>query len=566
MNKNKVELIGSYGGDLSHALSAWTSTSRELSEEKFSRIDKLLNMLASSGHETPFEKSTLHFLVTTDIATHIHLLKHRVGVSVNAECLEGNTLIYFLSPKGHYKKIKVKDIYSRWTTGRKHQQTEKDIFYCRSTIKNMRLKCVDEATGFIETSSIKDIWKTEKKKIYKITLENGRQIACSNNHPILTRIGWKNIENGLVVGCEVACNGVSVNVPNRPWTFREFYSNSEKYTRHDFAKLNGIKYELCKKWGYIFNIIFKEDENKDYKKGNKPWNDGVTGYKIDIADRKHNPRRGSKSHFWRGGITKERALIGVWTTRISHKIHKKYNFTCQNCGKSSGQLYAHHIIPVAQDISKARDENNLITVCYSCHKTIHSSLENEQVFAKKVLDENFTPFQYQRRIGPKKQSSLKYVFYSKIKSIKFWKEEECYDIEVDGENKNYVANGIVCHNSARYRELKDKFYIPEDWDNEEIEKYCEFVQNAQKLYHETYQSLLNKGFSKKRAKESSRFYLPYGTQITSDISFNFRSFVHFQRLRNSEHAQLEVRVVAQQMLEEVKKLECFNLTIKAFNL
>ena len=82
---NKVELLGYYGSDLIHAQSAWTSTSRDLTEEKLGRVDKLLTMLASEGHYTPFEKSGLHFLVTVDQATHIHLLKHRIGVSINGE-------------------------------------------------------------------------------------------------------------------------------------------------------------------------------------------------------------------------------------------------------------------------------------------------------------------------------------------------------------------------------------------------------------------------------------------------------------------------------------------------
>ena len=60
----------------------------------------------------------------------------------------------------------------------------------------------------------------------------------------------------------------------------------------------------------------------------------------------------------------------------------------------------------------------------------------------------------------------------------------------------------------------------------------------------------------------------YNTQIDCDIMFNWRSFYHFQKLRNSEHAQLEVRQVAQMMLDEVKKLEDnpFELTIEAFEL
>lgn len=82
---NKVELIGYYGSDLVHAQSAWTSTSRDITEEKKARVGKLLKMLATEGHHTPFEKSSLHFLVTVEQATHIHLLKHRIGVSINGE-------------------------------------------------------------------------------------------------------------------------------------------------------------------------------------------------------------------------------------------------------------------------------------------------------------------------------------------------------------------------------------------------------------------------------------------------------------------------------------------------
>ena len=81
---NTVELLGFYGSDEVIACSAWTSTSRELTEEKKVRIPALINYLWSNGHETPFEKGTVHFLVDCDIASHIHLLKHRMA-SINAE-------------------------------------------------------------------------------------------------------------------------------------------------------------------------------------------------------------------------------------------------------------------------------------------------------------------------------------------------------------------------------------------------------------------------------------------------------------------------------------------------
>jgi len=83
-NKNTVSLIGHYGSDEIIACSAWTSTSRELTDEKRNRVDKLINMLWLEGHHTCFEKGMVHFLVDTEIASHIHLLKHRLS-SMNAE-------------------------------------------------------------------------------------------------------------------------------------------------------------------------------------------------------------------------------------------------------------------------------------------------------------------------------------------------------------------------------------------------------------------------------------------------------------------------------------------------
>lgn len=121
--------------------------------------------------------------------------------------------------------------------------------------------------------------------------------------------------------------------------------------------------------------------------------------------------------------------------------------------------------------------------------------------------------------------------------------------------------------SARYKELKeDKHYIPVDWDEEERANYIEFMELAHKNYHDTYDRLIKKGMTKKRAKESARFYQPYGTQLIADISFNFRSFVHFQRLRRTEDAQLEIRNLANEMLKQVEQLKDFELSLKAFGL
>lgn len=119
--------------------------------------------------------------------------------------------------------------------------------------------------------------------------------------------------------------------------------------------------------------------------------------------------------------------------------------------------------------------------------------------------------------------------------------------------------------SARYKELKDdKYYVPLDWDGEEKERYIEHMEGCLQRYHETLSRLVEKGVPRKRAKESARFYLPYGNQITADVMFNFRSFAHFLKLRYSEHAQVEIRDLSRRMLEQVIALGSFKNTLEAF--
>jgi thymidylate synthase (FAD) len=129
--------------------------------------------------------------------------------------------------------------------------------------------------------------------------------------------------------------------------------------------------------------------------------------------------------------------------------------------------------------------------------------------------------------------------------------------------------------SARYKELKeDKFYIPKDWDGIKTTKVedtwlyilSSHTKRADKLYHDCLEDL-TPILGRKRAKESARFFKTYNSQIQADVMFNMRSFANFLKLRNSEHAQLEIREIAQQMLELVQNIEGnpFKHTINAFN-
>ena len=121
--------------------------------------------------------------------------------------------------------------------------------------------------------------------------------------------------------------------------------------------------------------------------------------------------------------------------------------------------------------------------------------------------------------------------------------------------------------SARYKELKDdKYYVPSDWPLAEKTKYIAFMEDALLKYHECLERLVAGGMDRKRAKESARFYLPYGNQITADIMFNWRSFNHFLGLRMKPAAQREICWLAEEMLKQVKEIpgDPFKHTIQAF--
>ncbi len=138
--------------------------------------------------------------------------------------------------------------------------------------------------------------------------------------------------------------------------------------------------------------------------------------------------------------------------------------------------------------------------------------------------------------------------------------------------------------SARYKELRDKWYLPFDWkpkpqnphtgipstikeEDKILEKWLgrleEFSRMGHELYHKALKDL-TPILGRKRAKESCRYFLGYNKILCSSISFNFSSFMHLQKLRNSPHAQKEIQMVAELMLEEVRKVGDFELSLRAF--
>ena len=125
----------------------------------------------------------------------------------------------------------------------------------------------------------------------------------------------------------------------------------------------------------------------------------------------------------------------------------------------------------------------------------------------------------------------------------------------------------ISSQSQRYMELRaDDYYVPEDWPENAKSKAHLAISNAFYLYHELVEDMVAAGIDRKRAKESARFVLPYATQIRYRVTFNLLSFVHFQKLRNSDHAQVEIHLIADEMLRLVKEDGHFHNSLMAWGL
>jgi len=142
-----------------------------------------------------------------------------------------------------------------------------------------------------------------------------------------------------------------------------------------------------------------------------------------------------------------------------------------------------------------------------------------------------------------------------------------YDLCVAGPWHNFVANGIVVHNSfnefsLRYAKATDDFYVPEADDvrtqvgkpgaytfepvsGELAEHTREELRKVYDVAYATYQGLLEQGV----AREVARSVLPVGAYTEFYWTVNARSLMNFVSLRAAETAQREIRRYAEAVEE-----------------
>lgn len=158
-------------------------------------------------------------------------------------------------------------------------------------------------------------------------------------------------------------------------------------------------------------------------------------------------------------------------------------------------------------------------------------------------------------------------------------------------DRQHVTHRMASHNglSGRYRTLPSDFYaVPDDVreilgraqgdeDDEThwalyrpIEEYKELCAQAHATYEAWLQGLRQaQGDERitnaeyKRAREALRAVLPTAFMVERTTVINLLSFANYQRLRNSTHAQPEIRRAAQLMLKRVLDADVAPIAVQA---
>jgi thymidylate synthase (FAD) len=526
--------------------------------------EKLVRYLIKHKHWSPFEmvNACLEIETTRDIARQI--LRHR-SFSFQEFCLSGDSEIYFAVPrklnKGKYtptQKIKLSELYDKWTNGAKpitDRYGNSRRVSLQNRLKDMHIKIYDEHSGMLSTAHLKEVFQTGVKSLYEITMSDGKKIKSTKEHKFLTPNGFDTLES--IVGLEmrdgralmtnhnsiVGVNGVPC------YQSKEWLREKKKESLFLgggipwMAETYGINYNTLRKWIARHGLQYSKLEVATTI---EPWNKGKYGYttgsrSVDTREKQRIAAlaRGENHNWYRGGKSKLRQPLNGTDAK---RFRDDNNHTCNRCGHYGGQLDIHHIVPVSVDPSLDHVQSNWELLCRACHIEHHKENDYtgwQNIGAKNKVKNSFIP---------------KWVTITKIDYIG---EEQTYDIEIDHDSHNYVANGIIVHNSQRYADpTKDFDFLTREARLQDASNRQNSVEvDDQLLQNEWYRAQQRAIYAAKReyewaisngiAKEQARSVLPEGlTASRLYMNGSIRSWIHYIELRSGKETQKEHREVA----------------------
>lgn len=112
--------------------------------------------------------------------------------------------------------------------------------------------------------------------------------------------------------------------------------------------------------------------------------------------------------------------------------------------------------------------------------------------------------------------------------------------------------------SQRYvNEAQGKFVVPPDVLSDSsldylVDKMKWLHEETRSLYSEIVAAMEEQGYTRKQARQAARAVLPGGHETRIIVTGNMRAWRHVIRMRFSEHADVEIRDVAAQILAQLR--------------
>ncbi len=536
---------------------------------------KLIQFLRDHGHYSTFRHSYFTFRVKAPLCVFRQAWKYQIGntwtenddltgvgnieipeTNWNEMCIEEDTLIT-VSKWGGKQLIPIKIIYERWCN-------DKEI------VKKYSIRCFDDESKKLVSGKISDVMNRGIQEVYRITLSDNKYIDCTKSHRILTENGYQTVQDclnpnklksGIVTftpNVKIATNGTFIAGNGKYRNFEWIKQHRDNQTPLvEMANEAGCSYDTIRKWITKFNL----QQQYRWKSGNIPWNRGLKykSGKTHSESAKAKFRKlqsGSNCNFWKGGLVDFRRTVTAWTQRKTAILCKEKDYTCENCNIRGAKFQSHHIVPVSENHDLAFNVSNLALLCVRCHRYIHKfkKIKKFQLNKHVEIPEDF--------IIAERKFGVKFV---KVSNVTYIGERQCYDIEIAGKNKNFVANGIIIHNSGRYSELQPEFYIPKIFRRQstvnkqgsdgqiDSVKYTSLVplsncvgdpripfeESCMNSYNQ-YKNLIDQGVG----KEQARMLLPQNIYSECIWTISLQGVLYFLDQRLKKDAQWEIRQYA----------------------
>ena len=474
--------------------------------EKYTKRWELVKKVLDSGHLSIAEYCNFVFAIEGIDRSQSHqLVRHRLCTF----CMSGDTRIATSSRRTNKKTIK--ELYELLPQYK----------------KNIKVRCANETSKELMFKPIKNILYNGKNHVYEVKTEDGYCIKTTLNHKFLSNNGWKVLAE-LSVGEKVYTNGV-LAYRDKDWLQEHYIKNNE--SQEYMGLLCGVSKYTIRKYIRLHRL---QKEMGSWSIGIEPPNKGRTKLNYEPLKVASEKMKGNhNAPHWTGSDNPSYKGDNITNSGGYSRTHRGYKKggVCAKCGRS-GYTEFHHIDKNPKNTSS----ENIIELCFNCHRQQH----NQRLFVAKL---------------------------SKIESIKYIGEEETYDIEMQQEPHNFVANGFVVHNSQqsqRYVEFKESYDTlieALDKGTEQQEQYLRsiaekyFADVTSDNYRDYIQALINYlGAIKRGTKaEDARMILPNATKTNLIMGVNLRELIHICNLRLCTRAQAPIRQLFNLIKEEVTK-------------